>query len=258
MGVGAIHPTSVAYIQDLVGPYAEALDVATDVDSIFTWLPQALGPIYSESIADSIGGAIDEYRGIMGDDASNAQLVEVAKEKVVFELSRTLILTGLFMAVPKDGSYILPWDIRDGIEQDDDLRDILGLREGDRLLPVEVIINGTSYTHRFSEEFTLGLLLYTLFTQNPYILRISGVVFTNEYFAPQRRNRLTEACSQSHTRRYSVQIPALAGGSQYCFDTPDFMQGFATGAMWYNDDHHNYWNSLVDYGLGPEGVPIYF
>lgn len=52
-------------------------------------------------------------------------------------------------------------------------------------------------------------------------------------------------------------------GVTYCFNTPDFMQGFATGALWTNMDHHLYWKNLISYMINLEtqervGTPITF
>jgi hypothetical protein len=58
-------------------------------------------------------------------------------------------------------------------------------------------------------------------------------------------------------KHFSVKI----GENQYIFDTPNFMQGFITGAMWTGVDHHKYWGNLIQYVETPDGIidtPIIF
>ena len=42
-------------------------------------------------------------------------------------------------------------------------------------------------------------------------------------------------------RKYMVQV----ADRQFTFKTPQFMQGFMTGALWAGVDHHKYWQDLT-------------
>jgi len=43
------------------------------------------------------------------------------------------------------------------------------------------------------------------------------------------------------------QYSVIVMGRQYFFNDPEFMQGFATGALWAGIDHHQYWSDLKSY-----------
>jgi hypothetical protein len=64
-----------------------------------------------------------------------------------------------------------------------------------------------------------------------------NIPFSNNYFLNPEGNRYTRFCYNARRTEYSVVI----GEVSYCFITPEFMRGFATGASWYDEDHHKYW-----------------
>ena len=90
--------------------------------------------------------------------------------------------------------------------------------------------------------------------QKPIQVRIFGIPFTNDYFLNPEGNRYTKLCNNARRTEYSVNI----GGVTYCFITVAFMQGFATGASWFDDDHHNYWSNLISYEIDPNGSQVNF
>ena len=152
---------------------------------------------------------------------------------------------------------ILPWDVKIGIGNDTDLSRMFGIVEGDVLLPVKIVFNNQSYTHMLSLEFTCGLLLFSLQSHRNFHISLFEVPFTTNYFTettmPGTRTLITQfrdtrfhyynAYGDEPVRSYTVQI----GDMRITFNTPDFMQGFATGAMWSEVDHHTYWNNLVQH-----------
>ncbi|CAH6420183.1 Hypothetical protein HVR_LOCUS1118 [uncultured virus] len=236
-----LHPTSIAYIQTLIGPYAKVLDTATSVTAIRMWIPQALLNVVSVSDLDT---AIEDLSKLKGGLKDGPEFVELAKSRII-----DILVVKLIADVDRDvlfykgDNYVIPWDIKESLFFHETMAAIFGITKGDEDLPVEIIIDGMSHTHNFTEEFTMGLLLYSLMAQRNFEIRLFGIPFSKDYFLNPNGNRYTKFCSNRRQTEYSVNI----GGVKYCFITVAFMQGFATGAEWYKDDHHKYWSDLTSY-----------
>lgn len=247
-----LHPTSIAYIQDVITPYAKVLDTATDIDGIKAWLPLVLSGVVGPRAIDT---AVDELAKLKGGLREGPEFLELAKKAVVDVMIRRLIsnVEADIIFITGDNE-VLPWDIKESIILDENLRKALKITQGYTMLPVEVIINDKSFTHEFTNEFTCGLLLYSLMSRNNFIIRLFGIPFNNNYFLNPQGNRYTKLCLNKRKPDYSI----LIGGVTYCFVTTDFIQGFATGALWFNDDHHKYWSNLISYVENRHGAPLEF
>ena len=247
-----LHPTSIAYLQFLLTPYAQALDTALTVDSVINWIPQALPGIIREI---PVTTAVNNLSRLKGGLTDGPEFVDLAKNTVVDELIKRFVKAVdddiLFY---KGDNVILPWDIKESMFFDDFLGQRFGVVKGDGTLPVEVVIGNSRYTHNFSEELTMGILLYSLLSQTSIQIFVFGIPFTNDYFLDPRGNRYTKLCHNARRPEFSVEI----SGATYCFITTAFMQGFATGASWFNDDHHRYWTNLISYEQNPLGVQVTF
>lgn len=234
-----LHPTAVAYIQVLLTPYAEAINIA-DNEQVIQWIPLA------------IPGAL---RG----ELLNLVKIETAEPVrnviIRFLVEFISVLAGGVAAFMKDKT-ILPWDLQKSIGNNQDLSSMFNITRDDNKLPVTVTVNGQQFTHMLTEEFTMGLLLFSdpLVGNRDFNITLFGTRFTSDYIIEQENeegedendeedeqdtNRFTRPSRDTPTW-YSVEINYTI----YAFETPDFMQGFATGAMWAGVDHHNYWTHL--------------
>ena len=247
-----LHPTSIAYLQFLLSPYAQALETATTVESVINWIPEALPGIIRGT---PVTTAVNDLSKLKGGLTDGPEFVALAKNIVIDELIKRLVKAVyddvLFY---KGDNVILPWDIKESMFFDDFLAQRFGVVKGDSTLPVEVVVGSSRYTHNFSEELTMGLLLYSLLSQTPLAIFVFGIPLTKDYFLDPQGNRYTKLCSNARRPEYSVQI----AGVTYCFITVSFMQGFSTGASWFNDDHHRYWTNLISYEHDPSGVQVSF
>ena len=98
-------------------------------------------------------------------------------------------------------------------------------------------------------DFVSGLLLFSL---------VSGVDFQPTMFgAPFDSNYMFN--SPRYNGHLQSKYSLLINNNKCYFNNPDFMQGFSTGSLWANLDHHNYWSDLRDYSDGSnDGVAITF
>jgi hypothetical protein len=249
------HSTSLAYIRALVQSYIEVLDPAP-ADQILQWIPMAFSGILATNVAIEFNKAVIKYSfpdeapeitgftKIQGIEGKNAIIEYIIAE--IMELSGTI-------ARGSQDTTVLPWDIQKAIATDPELSLVFGITLDQKTLPITVTIGPQQFTHMLSMDFTIGLLLFSDPTigNHDFHIMMFDVPFTSTYLfpdpselgandneTPESRYRNTE-----FVHNFSVSI----GYIYYGFDTPDFMQGFATGAMWANVDHHLYWKDLTQY-----------
>lgn len=244
------HPTSIAYVQTLLTPYAEALEAAQDVAGITAWVPLALpGRLGVNALSEITKATKDNFRE---EDANADPAIVAVVKAVVIEclVSETIALFGQF--VPKNyTTTILPWDLQRGIGNDQELAPLLGIVPGVDSLPVTVTIGPQTFTHSLNEEFTMGLLLFSKVGKVDFYITMFGVPLTTDYFpledGTDRPSKYTY--HDENPGRFKVKVT----NTEYTFQTPDFMQGFATGAMWAIVDHHAYWSDLMTMSNQAEG-----
>ena len=246
-----LHPTTAAYIQTLLTDYALAVANANK-EQIIQWIPLAIGGKSGDDLLEFLATAAD------------TNTVEFVRNIVIrFVVERMSICAGDIAAQLRDKT-ILPWDLQKCIANNDELFPIVIIDRDENILPVTVTVNGQQFTHMLTEEFTMGLLLFSdpLVGNIDFNITLFGTPFTSEYIIQheaddEETNRFTRP-DHDTTTWYSVEINYTI----YSFDTPDFMQGFATGAMWAGVDHHNYWTHLFqNINVRPgeyTGTPINF
>jgi hypothetical protein len=160
---------------------------------------------------------------------------------------------------------VLPWDVQRvfGLGHGKELANALGITINDVTLPVTVTIGNKVFTHMLSDELAFGLLLFSFVTNIDFHINIFGAPFTKDYFnvnnEQKKYSRFYVVDEDEDFRDFSVKI----GNVTYTFSSPDFMKGFATGALWCGVDHHQYWSELVNYKEDPENedrvtIPITF
>lgn len=242
---------SVAYTRQLVQPYEQVLQPVDDIERIIEWVKVAFPGEILEYVNAEIN-KIPVENGIL-----SAQTI---KETILSSLIRFIYqyvenLTGVWNSYNDDVS-ILPWDIRDVIDMNQELSQIFRFDGQENKLPVTFTVQGVPHTHMFSLDFTMGLLTFCKCTNIDFQPQMFGESLgTNNH-----HYRYLEV----FTTKYSVEV--VGDPDAYEFNNGDFMQGFATGAIWAGVDHHNYWNNLREYYEGEdengdednEGTPITF
>lgn len=138
-----IDDTTVAYVQNLVAPYARAVQQWQTVESVLDWITSTYGSeLGQEGVA---------YVSRFG-NRDLAMIKNVAIEFLISEI--------LEYAKPQEyetwARLILPWDIRRGIDVVPDLQRMFPGRE--EVLPVTVTIDGKTYQEKFSADFCAGFM----------------------------------------------------------------------------------------------------
>jgi hypothetical protein len=233
-----VHPSSIYYIQNLLLPYAEELDLLNNQKDIWEWIWPRFHRETVRRITESL---------------SDTENVILLRNEVIDQLVFLIIGNVSDQVNTVD---ILPWSVQDAV-MDDELLNSLPWNIGDkamdisggyvprpntRKLEVSILLRGKGkFTDSFTEEFTIGLLLFSKISGFIVYIGIFMSALDSDYFLRDGEDRLTKYNYQTEDSRYMVTV----GESVYAFSTNDFMQGFATGASWLGVDHHDYWSNLM-------------
>jgi hypothetical protein len=252
-----VHPdsvldaTSVAYIQHLLTPYGQAVEQAESVDSIYAWLDVAYGGELAKH-AKSMGmKAADK---VTGDETEKIKTVR--KEVIEYLVAEITELAGDAARNVTDGN-ILPWDIKVAIVNDEDLERMLKQGDGTNTMPVTVRIGANDSPHSLTEDFVAGILLYYTAAGHLITLYLYGVPLTSDYLTNDAGGRHEEYVAREGRTpsKYLVKV----GTEDRSFNTPDFLQGAATAALWLNEDFHTRLTNLRTFtGEDDDEVPLTF
>lgn len=250
-----LHPTSEAFIQILLAPYYQSLEQAASVDDVLTWIPQVFHGL-SDEIINNISYALETE--IDESEINKADDVKVVADSVISTIKSLIIEQALYIAQNAPDYYVLPWDIQEVIQTNEDLMKIFSVATqvpltGDKL-PVSRQIGPQSFSDSLSAEFVAGLLLFSspLVANNDFYISMFGVPFSSEYITNLKEaSRYTlhseNPLAPEDYNKYSVNIQ----GQLYTFNSNEFMRGFETGAMWLGVDHHRYWSELQSHDYDP-------
>lgn len=233
-----LHPTSIAYVQSLLGPYAEAIETATTTDAISQWVPLAYQGELAKHATSEMGKAI--LKNPEND-------VAVAKIAVIeYLVAEILELAGNLTRDQQDET-VVPWDIQRAIGNDEELSRMFGIASTDTKLPVIITVGPQHFNHNLSFGFVAGLLLYSHPEVGNHDFRITvfGVPFSSTYMIPTDPDRsprfyYNENGDEGKNREYMFKV----GNRQFAFDTLEFLHGFIAGPYWDNVDHHKFWHDL--------------
>lgn len=247
-----VHPTSAAYLQTLLTPYSKAIEHAT-IEEITQWIPLAFPAELAARILNRwVLIRITEQERL---GTGNFDRIIVTMKKFIVKYLAEIILgiAGDIASDDEDGS-ILPWDIQKAISHED-FNNMFTEEDIDKL-PVTVTIGPNTFTHMLTQEFVVGLLLFSDPTigNQAYKISMFGIEFTSDYIVPKDPLPVDEIISRfiiidNEHNAYTVTI----NNKSYTFQSPDFMQGFSTGALWARVDHHRYWRDLVMNSIDAKG-----
>jgi len=254
-----IHDTSAAYIDYLLKSVLEPISNAINKQQIITWMANNFGLNISDSLQvemknkemDIINTFLQRGNFTSEEEEKVGNLLLQDPKDIIFDYLIKQIIKSTVRTIKVN--TFLPWDIRTSIGNDQLLSNLLNLPPADIrqvTLPVNVSID-REYVLDMTEEFTCGLLLYSDVAHISFRtrgIRMFGADFYSSYMAGN--NRFTH-----NTRKtYSVKV----ANRVYNFNTIEFMQGFATGALWSGTNHRDYWSDLIDYSNDPAGVKVEF
>jgi len=251
------HDSTIAYIQELLRPFVEAMEHATTSNQILDWLPMAFGNL--------VGGWLIE---VVEEEVRNITNINNVKSSVVNTLIETLVEMSSRNARSFNDYTVFPWDIIDGLTYGSDtnkeLGRILGI-VGIRTMPVTITVGLQDFTHDLTLEFVAGLLVFSLSSNHEFNIRLLGypvsqnwmLAGNNRFTDIRNKNLFTPAFPGSYTvpATYTVEV----NNTIYAFTSTDFMRGFSTGAQWLGVNHHDYWKNLMMYDIDhPNGINITF
>lgn len=229
-------PTTIAYARTLLAPYQQALAQSDDPQALKQWVTQAFPQSLQEYILEEIKAEeVDPNGEISGDEIRSLILRSMANALLTD-------IEGMHIANETDVAT-LPWDLVEAIEPE--WAPLFGIDKANKTLPVTVTIGPQQFTHPMTMEQAMGLLLFSKVSGANFQPTMYGAALV--YFDDQDENGEGTEHARFNVSDFPSQFPAYrvtAGKHVYQFKTPDFMQGFATGAMWAGVDHHAYWSNL--------------
>jgi len=241
-----LHDSTIAYIRIIFTPVYNSLSGNDNVEQIKDWGNN----IFPPSGLD-ISSYIDD---IIGQRPAN--ILQSVKYGVI-EWFINYLMNEVTNFITDSGydeigydNIIFPWHVQYTISTNEYLPSILGIDVDDNTLPVNVIIQNTPTQYMFTDEFVYGLLLFSYAIGRDFHVSLFGFNIGPEYMSQHADQHFIS--NQQET--YSVDVI----GSKYYFHTSNFMQGFATGALWAGIDHHLYWSNLKNYFTDPQGINITF
>ena len=260
-----LHSTTIAYIQVLMRPYAEIIDNTFNIGALKDWISRNFLLQTTIVMHDKIHDTINR---IAAEDGAVNPLNHVKTMIIEYILSKIILSAGEHVSSFPTDETILPWDVQYGIGHDGDFTLPFGITEEVNTLPVTVTIGDQQFQHMLSLEFTCGLLLFLVGKPDKYQITMFGVPFTTNYFGEavdplsefedvpvnfeDTRFNFEDDGEYDGVESYTVKIGSL----NITFDSPDFMQGFITGAMWGGIDPHAYWSNLMTHTWNDHGDPV--
>lgn len=217
-----IDATTLALIFQLLTPIDQQLSYIHTHDEIDN-LPQ--------SIIDGAAEHAPQNYNFVADIPIHEYKILILNE-IIYQL-----ISDATNRIPVDDK-VMPWDIQRVII-DNDWGNFFHIPIND-LLPVTI----RTFTHEISFEMAMGLILWG------EELSMYGLPLT--YFDKHHRFQSGTIGDGDHYR-------IIIRGNEYEFESPEFIRGFMTGALWSNVDVHSYAHSLRFFNREhPDGIDLNF
>jgi hypothetical protein len=245
-----VDPTTIAYIRELLTPYAQAVDQATSVASVHAWVDQ----VYPPSLR------------WVHDRLNETNTVHDAAFQAIAFLVRQLAEA----AAHYPADVLMPWDIKQGIQlvgqSSDSIAALTPVTAGNTL-PVTVRLNGQDHVHQLSQDFVVGLTDYYRYTNAVIQLFMFGVPLTVDDRVRYRyMGKRTASCyiavlviqATGNEDEIDDHDPEIQGEDvevYRCASTSDYIRGMHTGQLWENNSimtHQEY----VDADSNPHRIDL--
>lgn len=218
-----VDPTSYAYLEKLLKPYADAIENVTDIQSIVDWVPMAF-------MGELAAGILSDLDNMLNVEKSDD--VDAVKYAVIDYILGEIISQTISYLESQQSTTILPWSIQEAIKLDGELMRITGITMETNTIPVNVTFDSNTFEHQLTQDLVAGIFAIYGAADQELQISIHGVFLTFESFQSYTKENLNA--------EYTVKI----GGTINKFNTPSFMQGVNTGAQWMNVNNRDYWSEL--------------
>lgn len=226
------HDSTIAYLQYLLRPYVEAINLTKDINKLPNWIHAAFPEYLAKDIDDHISNSRVK--------AGKGEVFVGIEYAIIEYIVSDIITLANHLVMDYHDHIIIPYDIQRVIEFDNEYRIVFQIYSTGQLskLPIGVeVIPGNKFTHLVSEEFFAGLLLFSAEMKIDFHVTMFDVPFSSDYMG-NGNNRFTNRKGDT----YNI----LIAGITYYFNWIDFLQGFSTGSLWTGKDYH-IWQHLTRY-----------
>lgn len=269
---GKFHPTTIAYVQTLVKPYAVGIEYNTTLEQIEKWVVSTFIGSTGNHI-NPLNSALNAMRDAVVNYDSNEDVTDkltfvkhqdVALDatklhlKVKDAIIRSLISCMLIVATEEcandaNDSTVLPWDLQKGLGDNVDFSQMFGIPHGSNTLPVT--IDGQHSIHTL--EFIAGLLLFSHSSvgNRDFHVTMFGIPLESSYMVPPPDSEDTPRFHDDKRDiapffKYSMRV----NDYQFGFETLDFIQGFIFGANQSKVEYDAYCTDLKEYIHNEQGT----
>src|SRR3989337_3373247 len=182
-----LHPTTIAYIQDLLQYYAEVIERATNIAD--PWIALTFPP----TLANVIRFGIAQMTPMLTPDQDPERLRSSRLFNLPLAMTKVTVISVLIKTILtclRDTDYdynrvVLPWDIQEAIARGNtDLSTTFNITVEDRTLPVDITVNAQAFTHILTEELTIGLVSFARCAHTDLHITMFNTLFSSDFLFP--------------------------------------------------------------------------
>lgn len=199
-----------SYVEFLIFPYRAAIETVYSIAELKQLVPLVFHGLSQELITEL---------NLMTN-------VDDAKNYIINRLKHVLVRSSS-EETDYQPNNLTPWDLRKF--RDEPMTRLFGQR-ADKL-PIKVVIGQSTFDHLLTEEQTFGIVVG--------LENIPNFTFSLE-------NIPINIGTFIKHREFDFNYVATVNGTEYGFDSPDFIQGVSTAALWTNRDVHTLVTSIQD------------
>jgi hypothetical protein len=141
------------------------------------------------------------------------------KDKNAMKGSIVRVLYDLILEEVIEIEDVTPWDVKRKLQENKGYVDLYEIDKSKKM-EVGVTVEGKEFKHELTDEFVFGLLVYSKITKYPIDIKMFGDILT----LPKRVEK-----KPKEEKYFQASVNKK---TSFFFETPSFMQGINTGAMW--------------------------
>lgn len=156
-----------------------------------------------------------------------------------------------------EGQVYLPWDIQKFI-----MNTYPNFLVNDDKLPVTFIVNGNPNTFNISFDLMMGIMLFSFVAGRDFQATMFNDVINKlpRGLSSELDNEIKATKSIISRSLFDITLDkgylVDIGKNTFQFESPDFIQGWSTGALWANVDPYSYLENLRSYQVSSDGELI--